>query len=473
MPNLIKKSWTVSIKDINDTDDHENPGVIVKTNESEISKQDFVFESIKEYMEEIGFEHVEFQKAVGDDLMEEVVKKADPKNDPQDLKDDPQSFMVDVQDLKNDPQDLKDDPKGTINNPQVNFENSDDFETMEENDNPGKIMFLHMCEICGKDFAGPVTLKIHERFHINDNIIPNDHLQIIPQDLQGDPKNFQDHPKDLQDDPQDLQDDPQKVHDDPIDLQDDPQESFEPDHAAEIDITETFEDSENVHKPIGTEKTGESLPILEELEITMLEAQESEIFKQDCIFESFKEFMEGIGCDNVELQKAIDNLKLMNKSFEPECADETDTFEQSESIDKLIENEKTDEPNTSKELESRMTDFETPKLQEKIENTDKTDVTHTFEESEKNDIPIETEKTNEHIEPDSQDLHADFQDLNGEHQDFKDDPQELKNDPRDLIDDPKDLHADSQDFQDNPYLIIDDPKYRVSHSKEGKVILLW
>ena len=73
MPNLIKKSWTVSIKGVNDNYDDENPGVIVETNESEISKQDFVFESIKEYMEEIGFEHVELKKAVGDELMEEEV----------------------------------------------------------------------------------------------------------------------------------------------------------------------------------------------------------------------------------------------------------------------------------------------------------------------------------------------------------------------------------------------------------------
>ena len=72
MPNLIKKSWTVSIKGVNDNYDDENPGVIVETNESEISKQDFVFESIKEYMEE-RFEHVELQKAVGDELMEEEV----------------------------------------------------------------------------------------------------------------------------------------------------------------------------------------------------------------------------------------------------------------------------------------------------------------------------------------------------------------------------------------------------------------
>ena len=94
------------------------------------------------------------------------------------------------------------------------FDENNDLDTIEH-DNPGENSCLYLCEICGKDFAGPVTLKIHERVHINDNIIPNDHLQTIPQDLQDDPK-------DLQDDPQDLQDDPQKVHDDPLDLQDDP-----------------------------------------------------------------------------------------------------------------------------------------------------------------------------------------------------------------------------------------------------------
>ena len=146
---------------------------------------------------------------------------------------------------------------------------------MEEYDNPGEILYL--CKICGKDFAGPVTLKIHERVHIDDNS-PQDHLQ-------NDPKDLQDYPQDIQEDPQDIQDDPQKVHDDPLDLQDDPQVSFEPE---------------------------KSLPISEKLEITMPEAKDSEIFKQDC-FESFKKHLEGIGCDNVELQKAIDKLKLMNE----------------------------------------------------------------------------------------------------------------------------------------------------------------
>ena len=212
--------------------------------------------------------------------------------------------------------------------------------------------------------------------------IPNDHLQI-------DPQNLQDYPKDLQDDPQDFQDDPQKVHDDPLDLQDDPQDSYtndlqnylqdkpqesiEPEYAVETVVTET----------------DESLPILEELEITMLEAQESETFKQDCIFESFKEYMEGIGCDNVELQKAIDNLKLMNKSFEPECANETDTFEQSENIDKPIETEKTKQPGYIDEIN----EFFEP------ECADKTDVTDTFETSENVYKPIRTEKTDEPSKP--------------------------------------------------------------------------
>ena len=518
MPNLIKKSWTVSIKGVNDIDDHENPGVIVETNESEISKQDFVFESIKEYMEEIGFEHVELQNA-GDELMEEeVVKEVDLKNGPQDSKDDHRNIKDDLQDLKNDSQDLKDDPKVTIDYPQVNFENSDDFETMEEHDNPGDILFLHMCEICGKDFAGPVTLKIHERFHINDNIIPNDHLQIDPQDLQDDPKDLQDDPKDLQDDPQDFQDDPQKVHDDPLDLQDDPQdsytndlqnylqdnpqESFEPEYAVETVVTET----------------DESLPILEELEITMLEAQESETFKQDCIFESFKEYMEGIGCDNVELQKAIDNLKLMNKSFEPECANETDTFEESENIDKPIETEKTkqpgyideineffepecadktdvtdtfetsesvykpirtektDKPSKPKELENndnlkRMNNLKKPETsEENIGNTDraheffKPDLTETFEESESVETP-ETNQSNMQAKYESQvvqsypeDPQADSQDLKNDPQDLKDDPKDLKNDPQDLKNDPEDLHAGPKD----PKAVTDNPQNLVN-----------
>ena len=86
---------------------------------------------------------------------------------------------------------------------------------MEEYDNPGEI--LHSCKICGKEFAGPATLQIHERTH--------------------------------QEDPQDIHDDPQKV---PVDTDDG--------------------------------------------------------------FEKFQEYMEGIGCDNVELQKAIDTLKLLKSA---------------------------------------------------------------------------------------------------------------------------------------------------------------
>ena len=92
---------------------------------------------------------------------------------------------------------------------------------MEEYDNPGEI--LHSCKICGKEFAGPATLQIHERTH---------------------------------------QEDPQDIHNDP-------QGRFRP------------------KVPVDT----------------------------DDGFESFKEYMEGIGCDNVELQKAIDTLKLL-KEFE-------------------------------------------------------------------------------------------------------------------------------------------------------------
>ena len=108
---------------MNDNYDHENPGVIVETNESEISKQDFVFESIKEYIEEIGFENVELQKAVGDELMEEeVVKEIDLQDDHQSFMVDPQDIKNDLQDLKNHPQDLQDEPKITINILQKNIE---------------------------------------------------------------------------------------------------------------------------------------------------------------------------------------------------------------------------------------------------------------------------------------------------------------------------------------------------------------
>ena len=31
-------------------------------------------------------------------------------------------------------------------------------------------MCFYLCEICGKNFAGPVTLKIHKRVHISDNL---------------------------------------------------------------------------------------------------------------------------------------------------------------------------------------------------------------------------------------------------------------------------------------------------------------
>jgi len=36
---------------------------------------------------------------------------------------------------------------------------------------------LYLCEICGKDFAGPITLEIHKRVHISDNLEIMDDLK--------------------------------------------------------------------------------------------------------------------------------------------------------------------------------------------------------------------------------------------------------------------------------------------------------
>ena len=57
------------------------------------------------------------------------------------------------------------------------FDENNDLDIIEH-DNPGEISCLYLCEICGKDFAGPVTLQIHKRIHISGN------LEIID-DLKG------------------------------------------------------------------------------------------------------------------------------------------------------------------------------------------------------------------------------------------------------------------------------------------------
>ena len=56
------------------------------------------------------------------------------------------------------------------------FDEKNDLDTIEH-DNPGEISCLYLCEICGKDFAGPITLEIHKRVHISDNLEIMDDLK--------------------------------------------------------------------------------------------------------------------------------------------------------------------------------------------------------------------------------------------------------------------------------------------------------
>ena len=56
------------------------------------------------------------------------------------------------------------------------FDKNNDLDTIEH-DNPAEISYFYLCEICGKDFAGPMTLQIHKRVHISDNLEIMDDLK--------------------------------------------------------------------------------------------------------------------------------------------------------------------------------------------------------------------------------------------------------------------------------------------------------
>ena len=56
------------------------------------------------------------------------------------------------------------------------FDENNDLDAIEH-DNPGEISCLYLCEICGKDFAGPRKLKIHKRDHFSDNLEIMDDLK--------------------------------------------------------------------------------------------------------------------------------------------------------------------------------------------------------------------------------------------------------------------------------------------------------
>ena len=150
------------------------------------------------------------------------------------------------------------------------------------------------------------------------------------------------------------------------------------DSTDENNVTETLVESENVVKHIGAEKIDEPSVLKE--------------------FQGFQGFHGSQG-----FQEVKENIDNADEFFEPECANEndvTETFVESENVDKPNETAKTDEPNLPKEFQG----FQ--EIKENIDNTDKffepecankNDVTDTLVESENDDKPIETAKTDELI----------------------------------------------------------------------------
>ena len=57
------------------------------------------------------------------------------------------------------------------------FGESNDLDEIEH-DNPGENSCLLLCEICGKDFDGPRTLKIHKKVHFSENLEIMDDLSL-------------------------------------------------------------------------------------------------------------------------------------------------------------------------------------------------------------------------------------------------------------------------------------------------------
>ena len=89
-----------------------------------------------------------------------------------------------VADLNDGPTNIEKEPSGSFNTPAIpetdelkEFDENNDLDKIEEHDKSGEIGCLYLCEICGKDFAGPVTLKIHKRVHITDNLEIMDDLK--------------------------------------------------------------------------------------------------------------------------------------------------------------------------------------------------------------------------------------------------------------------------------------------------------
>ena len=86
-----------------------------------------------------------------------------------------------IAELNDDQTKNKKEPHENFNTPAIletdelkEFDKNNDLDTIEH-ENPGEIVCFYLCEICGKDFAGPVTLKVHKRVHISDNLeIMND-----------------------------------------------------------------------------------------------------------------------------------------------------------------------------------------------------------------------------------------------------------------------------------------------------------
>ena len=211
----------------------------------------------------------------------------------------------------------------------------------------------------------------------------------------------------------------QTLYSNPFQLTDikNPDESFDPN---ENNVTEMFKKAENVVKPIETEKTDEH-SVLKEFQ-GFQEFQGSQEFQESQEFQGFQGFQ--------EVKENIDNA---DEFFEPECADEnnvTETFVESENVDKPIETAKTDEligfkihkrihsdekltPQSPKspymkamekyrdklsDLISPITknEIKKPEMQKENENIDKADESFESECDDKNDV-TETFKDSENV----------------------------------------------------------------------------
>ena len=225
----------------------------------------------------------------------------DLKNDPQDIKDDPKDLKNDPQDLKNDPEDLHagpKDPKAVTDNPQVtmnhpqNLVNMDDPKDLKNNtkdlqNDPNVCTETekpYSCPICDKRFRVQSNMKVHEkRCKMHSNRKGKNKFRKI--------------------------------------------EITKVDKSTESEVSDTFEESENVDKPIATEKTDEPSVLKEP------ENNEKLVIR-------------------IAGEPEIRQLNSYSDTDQFKIPDLTDMFEESENIDQPIEIEKTDESSNPKEPEN-------------------------------------------------------------------------------------------------------------------------